>query len=164
MKTSMRGFLRWLLLAAFSAGLYVSLAQRWRTVLGTIGFLLSFLGVLSNLCGAPPGHSVVAPVDIHETAVAETFPRLTPREAAALVGVLYEYRLDPGPAGRVGAEALELEAAVSLVARVSGWPRGQIRRLYREHWIELRSSTAPKLLELLSDHRLVDRLLPFDDE
>ena len=155
----MKRLFRWLTLAAFSAGLCVGLDQRSRTALGIIGFLVSFFGFLYGLAAAPPAvHEHVRP-DVHETAVVETFEQLTPAEAAALVGVLHEYRI----ARRAGwrAESLELHAAVDLVSRTSGLERDRLRRLYRDRWQVLRETTAPRLISSLRRHRLVGRVVPY---
>lgn len=158
----MQKFFRSLLLAAFSAGLLVGLGQRSRTALGIIGLFVSFFGFLYGLCAAP-GIRDHAPVDVHETVVAETFENLTPLEAAALVGVLHEYRIASTAGERSRAESLELHSAVDLASRASGFRREYLSRLYRDHWHELRRTTAPRLVELLERHQLVGRVFPYSE-
>jgi hypothetical protein len=153
--------IRWLLLAAFSAGLCIGLGQRSRTALGIIGLLVSFFGFLHGLCAEAPEVRDQAPVDVHEIAVAETFGSLMPLEAAALVGVLHEYRIAPAAGGRSRARSLELHAALDLVSRASGFHRQRLRQLYRDQWCRLRRTTAPRLLAALERHRLVESIFPF---
>jgi hypothetical protein len=130
-------------------------------MLGTCGLLISFVGTLYGLCGdGPVADRSAEPLDVHDVMVAETFDDLAPLEAAALVGVLHEYRVvrRGDPAGVV--EPLEVHAAVGLVARVAGLRPAHLHRLYRGHWLELRGTTAPPLVASLECHRLVARLVP----
>ena len=117
------------------------------------------LGILLNLCAESPRADPTCPVDVHETAVAECFAQLTPREAAALLGILQEYRIMPAKGDGGWVEALSFDSAVALVARVTGFPREQLQGLYRDHWIDLRRTTAPRLIALLAGHPHVQRLL-----
>jgi hypothetical protein len=151
--------LRWLILAAFSAGLCIGLGQRSRTLLGILGLFVSLLGFLYGLCATPPVRAH-APVDVHETVVAETFGDITLFEAAALVGVLHEYRIAGAVGERGRARSLELHAAIDLVSRVSGIQKKRLGVAYRDRWQELRQTTAPRLLASLEGHDLVAWVSP----
>ena len=151
----------WLTLAAFSFGLCIELAERWRTVAGLLGVLISFFGAIFSLDPKSPhierGARRVA--DLHETVVAETFESLGAFDAAALVGVLHEYQFESRAGKRV--ESLELHAAIRLVASVTGHTPEQLQRLYQIHWSQLRDTTAPRLRDTLERHELVERLVPY---
>jgi len=147
---------RWLLLGTLSAGLCAPLGQRWRTALGALGLLVSFLGVLLTLCSQQSAAAEERPAerarDLHETVVAETFESLEPLEAAALVGVLHEHRIVANGARWRRGGALELHAALDLVSRASGLPRERLQRLFQAHWRELRETVAPGLRSRLERH------------
>ena len=166
----MKKALGWLLLSAFSLGLSFDLPKGLRTllgvcglVLGTIGFLFASSDQTSALSNADSYRPDVDRPDLHEALVAESFDRLSPMEAATVVGVLHHYRVAPSGHDKFCVNALELHAAIDLVARATGFPKGLLRGLYYDHWIELREAPARRICERLERHDLVRELFAFPD-
>jgi len=147
----------WLFLAVFSVGFFLGNGHRWSRLVGVAAFLVSFLGLLiSSLRAGTSSES--PPADIHEAVVLETCAQLTPLEAAALVGVLQEYRIVPVDREVDWVEALAENAAIALVARATKLPPEQLEKLYREHWVELRTTMGPVMCCRLQGHRLIERI------